>query len=215
MLNPLMSCLTAGFMFCFMNSVRAPTPVVHSTSELSNSQLSLVNGRIRRLVNTKCKQPDVCLFLCFQMWMSVNVSTQRSVRRACVWTTSPDTAATAPVDMFTTAWCWSVSVRTPARPLSAVSTGETELFVFISDHDECEEESCVGGLCVNTVGSYYCSCLSPLVLDDTQRNCVNASHLTIGETHNFLLLFLRYLICGYNYFTVTMIPGREAQTKLK
>ena len=50
------------------------------------------------------------------------------------------------------------------------------------DHDECEEESCVGGVCVNTVGSYYCSCAPPLVLDDTQRNCVNSSHLTVGKT---------------------------------
>uniref|UniRef100_A0A672H8L1 Uncharacterized protein n=1 Tax=Salarias fasciatus TaxID=181472 RepID=A0A672H8L1_SALFA len=50
------------------------------------------------------------------------------------------------------------------------------------DHDECEEESCVGGVCVNTVGSYYCSCPPPLVLDDTQRNCVNSSHLTVGKT---------------------------------
>ncbi|XP_014915220.1 latent-transforming growth factor beta-binding protein 1 isoform X5 [Poecilia latipinna] len=49
------------------------------------------------------------------------------------------------------------------------------------DYDECEEESCVGGVCVNTVGSFYCSCPPPLVLDDTQRNCVNASHLTMDE----------------------------------
>ncbi|XP_034021624.1 latent-transforming growth factor beta-binding protein 4-like [Thalassophryne amazonica] len=48
--------------------------------------------------------------------------------------------------------------------------------------DECEEESCVGGICVNTVGSYYCSCQRPLVLDDTQRNCVNSSLLTVGKT---------------------------------
>lgn len=54
--------------------------------------------------------------------------------------------------------------------------------VCVSDHDECEEESCVGGACVNTVGSYYCSCPPPLVLDDAQRSCVNSSHLDVGES---------------------------------
>lgn len=39
----------------------------------------------------------------------------------------------------------------------------------------------MGGACVNTVGSYYCSCPPPLVLDETQRNCVNSSHLTVGK----------------------------------
>lgn len=39
----------------------------------------------------------------------------------------------------------------------------------------------MGGACVNTVGSYYCSCPPPLVLDETQRNCVNSSHLTFGK----------------------------------
>lgn len=57
----------------------------------------------------------------------------------------------------------------------------------LSDHDECEEETCVGGACVNTVGSYYCSCPPPLVLDDTQRNCVNSSHLTVGKASILLL----------------------------
>ncbi|KAJ0064070.1 hypothetical protein NL108_018190 [Boleophthalmus pectinirostris] len=50
-----------------------------------------------------------------------------------------------------------------------------------SDHDECEEESCSGGLCVNTQGSFYCSCPHPLVLDDTQRNCVNATPPALDE----------------------------------
>lgn len=53
--------------------------------------------------------------------------------------------------------------------------------LLAADNDECEQESCVGGACVNTVGSYYCSCPPPLVLDETQRNCVNSSHLTVGK----------------------------------
>lgn len=40
----------------------------------------------------------------------------------------------------------------------------------------------MGGACVNTMGSYYCSCAPPLVLDDAQRACVNSSHLVVGES---------------------------------
>uniref|UniRef100_A0A3B5K0B9 Uncharacterized protein n=1 Tax=Takifugu rubripes TaxID=31033 RepID=A0A3B5K0B9_TAKRU len=66
------------------------------------------------------------------------------------------------------------------------------------DHDECEEESCVGGACVNTVGSYYCSCPPPLLLDDTQRTCVNSSHITVGENENLSVCWQRVttdLVC--------------------
>lgn len=52
------------------------------------------------------------------------------------------------------------------------------------DNNECEsEDMCPGGVCVNTLGSYYCKCEPPLVLDDTQRSCVNSSGLTVGKTH--------------------------------
>lgn len=57
--------------------------------------------------------------------------------------------------------------------------------VFI-DNDECENgDTCPGGLCVNTLGSYYCTCEPPLVLDDTRRSCINSSGLTVGKTHQY------------------------------
>nr|XP_023667894.1 latent-transforming growth factor beta-binding protein 4 isoform X1 [Paramormyrops kingsleyae]XP_023667895.1 latent-transforming growth factor beta-binding protein 4 isoform X1 [Paramormyrops kingsleyae]XP_023667896.1 latent-transforming growth factor beta-binding protein 4 isoform X1 [Paramormyrops kingsleyae] len=50
------------------------------------------------------------------------------------------------------------------------------------DNDECEGEvACFGGTCVNTMGSFYCSCEPPLVLDYTQRNCVNMTGFTTDE----------------------------------
>ncbi|KAL6478551.1 hypothetical protein MHYP_G00119840 [Metynnis hypsauchen] len=50
------------------------------------------------------------------------------------------------------------------------------------DNDECDsEEMCPGGVCVNTLGSYYCTCEDPLVLDDTQRFCVNISDPTANR----------------------------------
>ncbi|XP_048837122.1 latent-transforming growth factor beta-binding protein 4 isoform X44 [Brienomyrus brachyistius] len=51
-----------------------------------------------------------------------------------------------------------------------------------TDNDECEGEvACFGGTCVNTMGSFYCSCQPPLVLDYTQRTCVNLTGFTIDE----------------------------------
>ncbi|XP_051512932.1 latent-transforming growth factor beta-binding protein 4-like isoform X3 [Myxocyprinus asiaticus] len=53
------------------------------------------------------------------------------------------------------------------------------------DNNECDNEDvCPGGTCVNTLGTYYCTCEPPLVLDDTQHNCINASGLTEDENLN-------------------------------
>ncbi|XP_049339576.1 latent-transforming growth factor beta-binding protein 4 isoform X5 [Astyanax mexicanus] len=49
-----------------------------------------------------------------------------------------------------------------------------------SDNDEClSKDMCPGGQCVNTQGSFYCICEPPLVLDETQRNCVNISDFSM------------------------------------
>ncbi|XP_039503316.1 latent-transforming growth factor beta-binding protein 4 isoform X1 [Pimephales promelas] len=62
---------------------------------------------------------------------------------------------------------------------------DTDLLECI-DHDECQsEDTCTGGVCVNTLGMFYCTCEPPLVLDDTRRNCVNASGLAEDENLNF------------------------------
>lgn len=55
---------------------------------------------------------------------------------------------------------------------------------LLVDVDECEaeEDSCPGGICVNTLGSHFCTCELPLVLDDTQRSCVNSTGLAVGKT---------------------------------
>uniref|UniRef100_A0A3P8Y7W9 Latent-transforming growth factor beta-binding protein 1 n=1 Tax=Esox lucius TaxID=8010 RepID=A0A3P8Y7W9_ESOLU len=53
---------------------------------------------------------------------------------------------------------------------------DTELLECV-DFNECDsvEDRCPGGVCVNVLGSYYCKCEPPLVLDDTQRSCVNST----------------------------------------
>ncbi|XP_051580183.1 latent-transforming growth factor beta-binding protein 4-like isoform X2 [Myxocyprinus asiaticus] len=62
---------------------------------------------------------------------------------------------------------------------------EVELLECI-DNNECDSEhACPDGTCVNTLGTFYCTCEPPLVLDDTQRNCINASGNTEDENLNF------------------------------
>ncbi|XP_012989768.3 latent-transforming growth factor beta-binding protein 4 isoform X2 [Esox lucius] len=58
---------------------------------------------------------------------------------------------------------------------------DTELLECV-DFNECDsvEDRCPGGVCVNVLGSYYCKCEPPLVLDDTQRSCVNST-VGIGD----------------------------------
>ena len=43
------------------------------------------------------------------------------------------------------------------------------------DVDECVElgeEACVGGVCVNVIGSYRCECEEGTILDSTGRFCI-------------------------------------------
>uniref|UniRef100_A0A674APG6 Latent-transforming growth factor beta-binding protein 1 n=1 Tax=Salmo trutta TaxID=8032 RepID=A0A674APG6_SALTR len=43
-------------------------------------------------------------------------------------------------------------------------------------YDEClTEKACVGGVCVNTPGSFNCFCTPPLVLDPTCRHCISVN----------------------------------------
>ena len=51
------------------------------------------------------------------------------------------------------------------------------------DNDECadEEPACEGGRCVNTIGSYHCTCEPPLVLDGSRRRCVSNESQSLGK----------------------------------
>ncbi|XP_043931330.1 latent-transforming growth factor beta-binding protein 4-like [Protopterus annectens] len=50
------------------------------------------------------------------------------------------------------------------------------------DYDECQDENtCLGGRCSNTIGSYYCTCTPPLVLDSSQHKCVTNTTETLAQ----------------------------------
>lgn len=84
-----------------------------------------------------CDHRQMCHL--FQMWTSVNVSIQMCVRMEFVPTTSPATAATAPVDTCTTACCWSVLVRNTHTHTSRAQILEPQM---------CQCDSFVSRMCV-------------------------------------------------------------------
>lgn len=153
---------------------------MHGQTNTSHKSLSIVVSNPSVVV---CLTPG-------QMWMSVSCFIRRCVKAVCVSTTFPATPVTVPADSTTTRICWSASVSSQnaldtdsLQDARSVDSDVVTLCLCVSaDNDECQsEDTCTGGLCVNTLGTFYCTCESPLVLDDTQRNCVNASGLTEGK----------------------------------
>uniref|UniRef100_A0A8C4RE87 Latent transforming growth factor beta binding protein 2 n=1 Tax=Erpetoichthys calabaricus TaxID=27687 RepID=A0A8C4RE87_ERPCA len=71
-----------------------------------------------------------------------------------------------------------LSIFSPFLPLKLASEKIKQLFSVLffsfSDNNEClEEGACLGSHCVNTVGSYYCTCQPPQIYDPIRRVCVS------------------------------------------
>lgn len=71
--------------------------------------------------------------------------------------------------------------------LTYVSIKYLCLHFFPVDINECLDESvCLGGQCLNTVGSYMCFCTHPMVLDPNSNRCVFVSDVAgkKGSAHS-------------------------------
>lgn len=134
------------------------------------------------------------------MLTSASSSGTRCAKAVCALTQHRATHVTAATASTTIPSGWSVWVGpfSLAFPnLSDVECGQhPEVYVHAwgthslftaLDNDECaldndeEEPACEGGRCVNTVGSYHCTCEPPLVLDGSRRRCVTNESQSLGS----------------------------------
>ena len=59
---------------------------------------------------------------------------------------------------------------------------------FLADVDECliNNGGCGQG-CVNTIGSYYCTCIHGYLLDDNERTCHNAGKIKHMYMYKYII----------------------------
>lgn len=78
---------------------------------------------------------------------------------------------------------WGVTASALGNRERVEGTGSDAPLPATLDNDECadEEPACEGGRCVNTVGSYHCTCEPPLVLDGSRRRCVSNESQSLGN----------------------------------
>ena len=71
--------------------------------------------------------------------------------------------------------------------------GNINIYIILLDFDECliNNGGCGQG-CVNTIGSYYCTCIHGYSLDEDERTCHNAG--TGYEILNRCISFFSYTL---------------------
>lgn len=83
------------------------------------------------------------------------------------------------------------------------------IILLLSDIDECSEDPslCRGGRCVNTPGSFHCTCGPGMELSPDKRSCkdVDECSITSGEKTTIPLPYKSVLLC-FIPFSLLFIP---------
>ena len=68
--------------------------------------------------------------------------------------------------------------------------------LFVSDIDECQENPCINGKCMNMAASFRCICMTGYTLDESGIRCVGKQifgYIPVSNSRKFALLLLKLI----------------------